>query len=104
MTEKRAIVVCVFVWGLAFAISVGPLLGWKDPPQTDPYTCEVTKQTGYVIFSVCFSFYIPTYIILFVYQRIYKAAVRQVSTEAPRIMHLLSNLDGHFEPLNIRCH
>lgn len=78
VTHRRAVTTCVVVWVLSFIISVGPLFGWRDPPSPDSrYSCEVTKQTGYVIFSVLFSFYIPTFVILVVYQRIYRAATRQ---------------------------
>ncbi|KAK8771663.1 alpha-1A adrenergic receptor-like [Amblyomma americanum] len=77
VTHRRALVACVLVWLLSAVISVGPLLGWREPPPADPFVCEVTKQTGYVIFSVSFSFYIPTLVILVLYFRIYKAAARQ---------------------------
>nr|UYI00197.1 alpha-1A adrenergic receptor [Neoseiulus barkeri] len=78
VTHRRAVTTCVVVWVLSFFISVGPLFGWRDPPNPDlKYSCEVTKQKGYVIFSVLFSFYIPTLVILVVYQRIYRAATRQ---------------------------
>ncbi|XP_070390943.1 alpha-1A adrenergic receptor-like isoform X3 [Dermacentor albipictus] len=77
VTHRRALFACVLVWLLSAVISVGPLLGWREPPPADPFVCEVTKQTGYVVFSVSFSFYIPTLIILVLYYRIYKAATRQ---------------------------
>ncbi|KAH9363160.1 hypothetical protein HPB48_011872 [Haemaphysalis longicornis] len=77
VTHRRAVVACVFVWLLSAVISVGPLLGWREPPPPDPFVCEVTKQTGYVVFSVSFSFYVPTLVILVLYHRIYRAAVRQ---------------------------
>ncbi|XP_037504709.1 alpha-1A adrenergic receptor [Rhipicephalus sanguineus] len=77
VTHRRALVACVLVWLLSAIISVGPLLGWREPPPTDPFVCEVTKQTGYVLFSVSFSFYIPTLVILVLYYRIYRAATRQ---------------------------
>ncbi|XP_015904375.1 alpha-1A adrenergic receptor-like [Parasteatoda tepidariorum] len=77
VTHRRAVAACVAVWGLSVFISVGPLLGWKEPPPENPYTCEVTKQMGYVLFSVSFSFYIPCFIIFIVYFRIYKAAIEQ---------------------------
>jgi hypothetical protein len=38
---------------------------------------QVTKQTGYVLFSVVFSFYLPLAVILLVYYRVYRAALRQ---------------------------
>lgn len=78
VTHRRAVTTCVVVWILSFIISVGPLFGWRDPPSpNNQYSCEVNKKTGYVIFSVLFSFYIPTLVILVVYQRIYRAATRQ---------------------------
>ncbi|KAL3220640.1 hypothetical protein MRX96_050321 [Rhipicephalus microplus] len=77
VTHRRALVACVLVWLLSAVISVGPLLGWREPPPADPFVCEVTKQTGYVVFSVCFSFYVPTAVIIVLYYRIYRAATRQ---------------------------
>lgn len=77
MTEKRALYIIVSVWALAIAISVAPLLGWKEPPPDDPTVCEVTKQLGYVLFSVSGSFYIPLVIILVVYFRVYREAMSQ---------------------------
>ncbi|GIY41171.1 alpha-1B adrenergic receptor [Caerostris darwini] len=77
VTHSRAVIACVAIWFVSTAISVGPLLGWKEPPPENPYVCEVTKQLGYVLFSVTFSFYLPCLIIFFVYFRIYKAAVKQ---------------------------
>lgn len=76
MTERRAVYVIIFIWLLAMAISIAPLVGWKDPPSSDPYQCTVTTQTGYVLFSVSASFYIPLSIILLVYFRIYREAIK----------------------------
>ena len=77
MTEKRAVGIIIFVWLLSATISVAPLIGWKEPPGPDPLVCEVTQQQGYVLFSVSVSFYIPLFIILGVYCRIYKEASTQ---------------------------
>ncbi|KAK2154117.1 hypothetical protein LSH36_276g03042 [Paralvinella palmiformis] len=77
MTERRAALIIVLVWLLSVAISVAPLLGWKEPPPDDPGTCQVTKQLGYVLFSVSGSFYIPLAIILVVYYRVYREALNQ---------------------------
>lgn len=77
VTHSRAVIACFAVWVISMAISIGPLFGWKDPPPENPYICEVTKQLGYVLFSVTFSFYLPSIIIFLVYFRIYKAAVKQ---------------------------
>ena len=77
MTEKRAALIILSVWLLSIAISVGPLAGWGEPPPEDPTICEVTKQLGYVLFSVSGSFYIPLTIILIVYFRVYREALSQ---------------------------
>uniref|UniRef100_T1IJG9 G-protein coupled receptors family 1 profile domain-containing protein n=1 Tax=Strigamia maritima TaxID=126957 RepID=T1IJG9_STRMM len=77
MTEKRSILFIFFIWIASIIISVGPLFGWKEPPSEDESECNVTSQPGYVLFSVSGSFYIPTCVILIVYARIYRAAVRQ---------------------------
>ena len=76
MTERRALYVIIFIWLLAMAISIAPLVGWKEPASADPYQCTVTTQTGYVLFSVSASFYIPLSIILLVYFRIYREAIK----------------------------
>ena len=77
MSERRAVVIVVLVWLLATAISVAPLAGWKEKPPEDTTICEVTKQLGYVLFSVSVSFYVPLLIILVVYCRVYQEAARQ---------------------------
>jgi len=41
-----------------------------------PWTCELTNDTGYVIYSALGSFFIPMTVMLFFYFRIYKAASR----------------------------
>ena len=77
VSETRAGYIILAVWLLSLAISVAPLFGWKDPPADDPLVCEVTKQTGYVLFSVAGSFYVPLVVILVVYFRVYREALSQ---------------------------
>lgn len=45
-------------------------------PTTCPWTCELTNDAGYVVYSALGSFYIPMFVMLFFYWRIYRAAVR----------------------------
>ena len=77
MSEKRSFYIIILVWILSLCISVAPLFGWKEPPPEDPTLCEITKQLGYVLFSVSGSFYIPLSIILIVYFRVYREALSQ---------------------------
>lgn len=48
----------------------------KDPDPPCQWTCELTNAAGYVVYSALGSFYIPMFVMLFFYWRIYKAAVR----------------------------
>ncbi|ODM92735.1 Alpha-1A adrenergic receptor [Orchesella cincta] len=77
MVGRRTSALIVVIWTASFAISIGPLLGWREPPGDEPYYCTVNKQLGYVFFSATGSFYLPMLIILSVYWKIYKAAIRQ---------------------------
>lgn len=46
------------------------------PPPPCPWKCELTNDRGYVLYSALGSFYIPMFVMLFFYWRIYRAAVR----------------------------
>lgn len=57
--------------------SVDPSFTTSTPgPFTCPWTCELTNDAGYVVYSALGSFYIPMFVMLFFYWRIYRAAVR----------------------------
>ncbi|KAG7461787.1 hypothetical protein MATL_G00194810 [Megalops atlanticus] len=76
MTEKKAGVILVVVWVSSMAISIGPLLGWKEPLPSDESICSITQEPGYALFSSLFSFYLPLMVILVMYFRIYVVARR----------------------------
>ncbi|CDQ72256.1 unnamed protein product [Oncorhynchus mykiss] len=76
MTEKKAAVILVLVWVSSMVISIGPLLGWKEPPPTDESVCSITEEPGYALFSSLFSFYLPLMVILVMYFRVYVVARR----------------------------
>ncbi|XP_010886834.1 alpha-1D adrenergic receptor [Esox lucius] len=76
MTEKKAAVILVVVWVSSMVISIGPLLGWKEPPPTDESVCRITEEPGYALFSSLFSFYLPLMVILVMYFRVYVVARR----------------------------
>ncbi|KAL8206579.1 UNVERIFIED_CONTAM: Alpha-1D adrenergic receptor [Gekko kuhli] len=76
MTEKKAVVILVVVWLLSMVISIGPLLGWKEPRPQEAYVCTITEEPGYAIFSSLFSFYLPLSVILVMYFNIYVVARR----------------------------
>ncbi|EMP28868.1 Alpha-1D adrenergic receptor [Chelonia mydas] len=76
MTEKKALVILGVVWLSSMVISIGPLLGWKEPPPPDESICSITEEPGYALFSSLFSFYLPLMVILVMYFRVYVVARR----------------------------
>lgn len=106
ISERRAGWVIVGVWLLSLAISVAPLFGWKEPrePDSDPGICDVTKQTGYVLFSVAGSFYIPLSVILVVYYRVYREAVRQSRFLTTGVKTTDSDYSGSSSEVTLRIH
>lgn len=80
MTEKKAVVILVLVWVSSTVISVGPLLGWKEPQPVDDSICRITEEPGYALFSSLFSFYLPLMVILIMYFRVYVVARRTTSS------------------------
>ncbi|KAK9501463.1 hypothetical protein O3M35_012179 [Rhynocoris fuscipes] len=88
MSTTRAKILIAAVWVLSFLICFPPLVGWKDTPSQSssstvaegpeppcPWRCELTNDAGYVIYSALGSFYLPMFVMLFFYWRIYRAAV-----------------------------
>lgn len=76
MTERKAVAILVVVWLSSSVISVGPLLGWKEPQPVDESICKITEEPGYALFSSFFSFYLPLMVILIMYFRVYVVARR----------------------------
>ncbi|KAJ3626033.1 hypothetical protein MTP99_016559 [Tenebrio molitor] len=89
MSPSRAKMLIAGLWVLSFVICFPPLVGWKDSQTEDditnttrpenphcPWKCELTNEAGYVVYSALGSFYIPMFVMLFFYWRIYRAAIR----------------------------
>lgn len=76
MTEKKAVVILIILWVSSMVISIGPLLGWKEPPPEDDSQCNITQEPGYALFSSLCSFYLPLLVILIMYFKVYIVARR----------------------------
>ncbi|KAK7137868.1 hypothetical protein R3I94_013497 [Phoxinus phoxinus] len=76
VTRRRALLAMLGVWVLSLVISIGPLLGWKEPPSADDTVCAITEEPFYALFSSLGSFYIPLIVILVMYCRVYVVAKR----------------------------
>ena len=78
MSKLRVKIMIVAVWLLAFCVSVGPLFGWRRKEMNLKVNeCIINTEIGYVIFSVTFSFYLPCFVILVLYGKIYLSANKQ---------------------------
>ncbi|XP_053213003.1 MATH and LRR domain-containing protein PFE0570w-like isoform X2 [Panonychus citri] len=72
-TPSRAIFMICFVWIFSALVSLPPLVGWKND-SIGPGECELSKDTGYVVYSSFGSFYVPAIVMVFVYAKIFVAA------------------------------
>lgn len=95
-------------WATAASSAAGSTAPWS-PVSTfiqadDAMVCNVNTEKGYVLFSAIGSFYLPTLVILAVYWRIYRAAIKQTKflesgTKTDKSTSSLSN-----EVLTLRVH
>ncbi|KAL8615708.1 hypothetical protein ACOMHN_007461 [Nucella lapillus] len=90
-TPKRAAIMIFIVWFVSAAICIPPLIGWNQPaPDSDWPVCALSEDIGYVLYSSMGSFYIPAFIMVFVYFKIYQAAkarARKNVSKMPRGTH-----------------
>ncbi|XP_075221520.1 dopamine receptor 2-like [Lycorma delicatula] len=79
MTKQRACLLIAAVWVCSSAISFPAILWWRavrieDVPQ---FQCPFTDSLGYLVFSSTISFYVPLFVMVFTYYKIYRAAAYQ---------------------------
>ncbi|MBN3301166.1 ADA1B protein, partial [Amia calva] len=101
VTEGRAALALVGVWVLSVVISIGPLLGWKQPVPPDEKVCVITEEPFYTLFSSLGSFYIPLAVILAMYCRVYIVAKRTTKNLEAGVMKERS--DSKEFTLRIHC-
>ncbi|XP_069340374.1 alpha-1B adrenergic receptor [Eulemur rufifrons] len=100
VTRRKAILALLGVWVLSTVISIGPLLGWKEPAPNDDKECGVTEEPFYALFSSLGSFYIPLAVILVMYCRVYIVAKRTTKNLEAGVMKEMSNS----KELTLRIH
>ncbi|XP_037047992.1 5-hydroxytryptamine receptor-like isoform X2 [Bradysia coprophila] len=81
-TAGRIGIMILVVWSLSLLVSIAPLLGWKDPKWYDrvnlQYECMVSQDITYQIFATASSFYVPLFVILVLYWRIFQTARKRI--------------------------
>ena len=86
-TLQRVLISIAVVWGASAIISVPPLLGWNNSGGRNLYneytrTCALTDEKSFVIYSASGSFYVPLFIMSFVYLNIFLATRRRLRARA----------------------
>ncbi|XP_076461835.1 dopamine receptor 2-like [Babylonia areolata] len=79
MSNSKVCLLITMVWLCSAGISFPAIAWWKavTPSDLPEHECLFTEDSGYLIISSLISFYIPTFIMMFVYAKIYRAALAQ---------------------------
>lgn len=79
MSRRRAALMVAGVWVCSSAISFPAIVWWRAvrTEAVPAFKCPFTEHLGYLIFSSTISFYLPLFVMVFTYYRIYRAAVVQ---------------------------
>ncbi|GFO11751.1 dopamine receptor 2 [Plakobranchus ocellatus] len=79
MSNGKVCILIMLVWFCSAGISFPAIAWWKavTPPDLEEHKCMFTEDSAYLIISAAVSFYIPMFIMMFVYVRIYRAAMAQ---------------------------
>ncbi|XP_002734932.1 alpha-2C adrenergic receptor-like [Saccoglossus kowalevskii] len=81
-TPRRAAFMIASVWILSGIISIPPLFGWRSDEPADPIypICLLSEDTGYILYSTSGSFFVPAFVMIVVYIRIWYAAKHRART------------------------
>ncbi|CAH8452737.1 unnamed protein product [Schistosoma turkestanicum] len=71
-TPRRMAAMIATAWIGSALISVPPNFGWKEPFQK--CACEYSKNVGYQVYATFFAFYLPLFVMIILYGRIFKLA------------------------------
>ncbi|PAV59088.1 hypothetical protein WR25_10784 [Diploscapter pachys] len=87
-TPRRIVGMLVAIWTTSLLISLAPFAGWKDKNFVDrvnkQYTCLISQEISYQVFSTATAFYIPLIAIICVYWKIMRAAKKRFKRERDR--------------------
>ncbi|CAH8833205.1 unnamed protein product [Trichobilharzia szidati] len=71
-TPCRMATMIAAAWIGSALISIPPNFGWKEPFQK--CACEYSKNVGYQVYATFFAFYLPLFVMIILYGRIFKLA------------------------------
>uniref|UniRef100_A0AAG5DHR8 G-protein coupled receptors family 1 profile domain-containing protein n=1 Tax=Anopheles atroparvus TaxID=41427 RepID=A0AAG5DHR8_ANOAO len=76
------------VWFASVIVSLAPQFGWKDPEylqRIEQQKCMVSQNIAYQVFATCCTFYVPLFVILVLYWKIYQTARRRIHRRGPKV-------------------
>lgn len=80
--SNRIGIMIFLVWAVALIVSLAPQFGWKDPDYLDRINihqkCLVSQDIAYQIFATFSTFYVPLFIILLLYWKIFQTARKRI--------------------------
>ena len=104
-SSTRALVYIIFVWLFSIIVSVAPFIGWREMiPMFYQYNAEINKQDcvlfmseSYVVYSAMGSFVIPTFLMVFLYVRIFTVLKKRMRSMKPKKKRTLYPTESDFE-------
>lgn len=108
-TSGRVFTMIFIVWFVSIIVSLAPQFGWKDPEylqRIEQQKCMVSQDIAYQVrinqnqmktrnlalitllhpqvFATCCTFYVPLFVILVLYWKIYQTARRRIHRRGPK--------------------
>uniref|UniRef100_A0A336LXD8 CSON009144 protein n=1 Tax=Culicoides sonorensis TaxID=179676 RepID=A0A336LXD8_CULSO len=87
-TSRRVFIMIFLVWFFAVIVSLAPQFGWKDPEymqRIEQLKCMVSQDVSYQVFATCCTFYVPLFVILVLYWKIYQTARKRIRRRKPKL-------------------
>ncbi|KAL8600608.1 hypothetical protein ACOMHN_062479 [Nucella lapillus] len=79
-TPKRMVAMITAVWLVSAVVSIPPVFGWKSPHM--PFDCVISQDIGYQIYATFCAFYLPLFVMIFVYFKIWLVSSKIAKAEA----------------------
>ncbi|XP_076461247.1 5-hydroxytryptamine receptor 1A-like [Babylonia areolata] len=79
-TPKRMAAMITAVWLVSAIVSIPPVFGWKSPHQ--PFDCVISQAIGYQIYATFCAFYLPLFVMIFVYVKIWLVSSKIAKAES----------------------
>ena len=88
--NRRAWLTIVFVWALSAAIGSPIVLGLNNTPDRVPHLC-MFYNSDFILYSSLTSFYIPCFIMIYLYYSIFKVRIKITSVYFTFVLYYIRN-------------